>query len=361
MSYQLLTPEELAKYPPIAIEFQHTMMSILGRSSRTVSEYLLDLRMFFKYLTAQDLNLNPLTDPVEECPFHRIDFARLARVERGDIIAYLFYLTEIRRNSAVTRNRKISALRSFYKFLVRYKGLEHNPTEKIDGPKKRTSLPKFLNLDESLSLLDIVGRSDSPTKRRDYAILILFLNCGMRLSELTGINLSDLKNQYESLRVVGKGNKERIVYLNDACRTALLDYMTERMDGTPEKMREKALFLSSRNKRISNKTVQWMVYKYLDAAGLRAPGMSVHKLRHTAATLMYQTGRVDVRVLKEILGHEQLNTTQIYTHVTNRNMQDAVMQNPLASTVRHDPVADVIARVRAASEAEEKSPMEVTK
>ncbi len=346
MSYQLLTPEELAKYPAIAIEFQQTMITVLGRSIRTVSEYLLDLRMFFRFLEAQDTGTDTECDAFYELPIKNITEERLNRVNRQDIISYMFFLANARRNSAVTRNRKLSALRSFYKFLQRYKNFKENPVEGVEGPKKRAKLPKFLNLDESLSLLDVVARSDSPTKRRDYAILTLFLNCGMRLSELTGINLSDIKSDYESLRVLGKGNKERVVYLNAACRNALTDYLTERLDGTPEKMRQKALFLSSRNQRISNKTVQWLVYKYLDAAGLRVPGMSVHKLRHTAATLMYQTGEVDVRVLKEILGHEQLNTTQIYTHVTNRNIREAASANPLAGVVRRDPVADVVTRAR---------------
>ncbi len=350
MSYQLLTPEELAKYPQIAIEFQHSMMSIYGRSSRTVSEYLLDLRMFFRYLEAQDRHIDPADEEMDDLPIKNITVERLAKVKRADIIAYLFFLTEVRRNSAVTRNRKLSALRSFYKFLLREEKIKENPTERVEGPKKRNKLPKFLNLDESISLLETAARSDSPTRRRDYAILTLFLNCGMRLSELTGINLSDLKNDLESVRVLGKGNKERIIYLNDACRSAIKEYLTERLDGTPEKMRQKALFLSSRNQRISNKTVQWLVYKYLDEAGLRAPGMSVHKLRHTAATLMYQTGEVDVRVLKEILGHEQLNTTQIYTHVTNRNMQDAARSNPLASVKRRDHIADVTARAKKEAE-----------
>ncbi len=352
MSYQLLTQDELAKYPPIAIEFQHSMMSIYGRSTRTVSEYLLDLRMFFRYLTALDMGIDPTNEDVDfdVIPFKNVSVERLGKVKRADIIAYLYFLTEVRRNSPVTRNRKLSALRSFYKFLIRDEKLKDNPTERIEGPKKRNKLPKFLNLDESLSLLDTVAHADSPTRRRDYAIITLFLNCGMRLSELTGINLTDLKSDLESIRVLGKGNKERIIYLNDACRAALRDHLVERMDGTPEKMRQKALFLSSRNQRISNKTVQWLVYKYLDEAGLRAPGMSVHKLRHTAATLMYQTGEVDVRVLKEILGHEQLNTTQIYTHVTNRNMQDAARSNPLASVKRRDPIADITERVKHESE-----------
>ena len=171
----------------------------------------------------------------------------------------------------------------------------------------------------------------SRTVIRDYAILTLFLNCGMRVSELVGIDLSDINKELRSLRVTGKGSKERIVYLNDACREALAAYMSTRLtDENAFGGKEKALFLSGRRQRISVKTVQWMVYKYLDMAGLGDRHLSVHKLRHTAATLMYQQGGVDVRVLKEILGHEQLNTTQIYTHVSNAGMEQAMMQNPLS-------------------------------
>ena len=330
MAVEQLKKEDLAAFPEITLEFQRTMSGVYGRSNMTVFEYMLDLRLFLRYLAAKDAGLDPAFDDISEVVFSGINEERLRDVTSRDIIAYLYYLTQTKHNSPVTRNRKLSCLRSFFKFLKRTGRIEANPTEQIEGPKKRTTLPKFLSLDQSIDLLQIVNESASKSKKRDYAILTLFLNCGMRLSELTGINLTDIAQDFSSLRVLGKGNKERIVYLNDACRTALMEYLRERLDGTPEKMRQKALFLSSRHVRISNKTVQWMVYKYLDAAGLHTPGMSVHKLRHTAATLMYQTGQVDVRVLKEILGHEQLNTTQIYTHVTNQNMADAINRNPLS-------------------------------
>jgi site-specific recombinase XerD len=337
MASQTLSRQELAEFPQIAVEFQQNLTSVYGRSPKTVFEYMLDLRMFFRYLAATDANIPLDSDEISNLSFSHIDADRLAQVQRVHIISYLYYLSQYKNNSATTRNRKLSALRTFFKFLVQSNLIKNNPTEQVQGPKKRSTLPKHLTLGESIDFLDVVARSDSPTRKRDYAILTLFLNCGMRLSELTGINLTDISQDMRSLRVLGKGNKERIVYLNDACRAALLDYYTDRKDGTPEKMRQKALFLSSRMQRISNKTVQWMVYKYLEAAGLNTPGMSVHKLRHTAATLMYQTGHVDVRVLKEILGHEQLNTTQIYTHVSNKSMEEAVAQNPLATAHRPKP------------------------
>ena len=192
-------------------------------------------------------------------------------------------------------------------------------------------------MEEAKLLLDAVKNDkESKSSVRDYAIITLFLNCGMRVSELVGIDLSDIDHELRSLRVVGKGNKERIVYLNDACRFAIGDYISERLQSDQSKLTTKALFLSGRDQRISVKTVQWMVYKYLDLAGLGSKHYSVHKLRHTAATLMYQSGNVDVRVLKDILGHEQLNTTQIYTHISNESMEKAMAQNPLSSISRRD-------------------------
>mgnify|MGYP003293700543 CR=1 FL=1 len=214
---------------------------------------------------------------------------------------------------------------------------ETNPAINIETPKQKKSLPKHLSMEECVDLLDAVKNDEtSKTKVRDYCILTLFLNCGMRLSELAGISLPDLDTELRSLRVlgkgakerslrvIGKGNKERVIYLNDACRSAMTAYFPVRI-ATPAKNRgETALFLSGQGNRISVKTIQWMVKKYLGEAGLEYKNYSTHKLRHTAATLMYQSGNVDVRVLKDILGHEQLNTTQIYTHVSNEHMEEAM-------------------------------------
>lgn len=209
--------------------------------------------------------------------------------------------------------------------------LEENPAANIESPKQKQALPKFLSLDESLLLLEAVKNdTSSKTRIRDYAIVTLFLNCGMRVSELVGIDLNDVDRELRSMTVTGKGNKQRIVYLNEACRQALGEYRAERLSDKHIKADTPALFLSNREQRISVKTVQWLVYKYLDLAGLESKHYSVHKLRHTAATLMYQSGNVDVRVLKDILGHEQLNTTQIYTHVSNRSMEEAMAHNPLS-------------------------------
>ena len=257
----------------------------------------------------------------------------LENIHAEDLYDYLSFITDDRENKWCARARKLSAIRALYKYLVNKRHyLEHNPTVDIDSPKAQKTLPKVLSLHEAQRLLEAVERDkNSKFRERDYAILTLFLNCGMRLSELVGININDIDSDLTSLRVTGKGSKERVIYLNEACQYALTDYLILRMSQKYASVQTKAVFLSRLEQRISVKTVQAMVYKYLRLAGLESKHYSVHKLRHTAATLMYQSGNVDVRVLKEILGHEQLNTTQIYTHVSNADMEKAMTQNPLAT------------------------------
>lgn len=303
-----------------------------GCSRKTIEEYLLDLRTFFRFMIAQKENIELDSDAFYEIDVSTFDLEDLRNVHPEDIYEFLFYVNRDRGNQWAARARKLSALRSLFKYLVRQHMIDENPTADIDSPKPKKTLPKVLTLEESLALLHAVETdTESPYRVRDFAILTLFLNCGMRVSELVGIDLNHVDPKFRSLRVTGKGGKERIVYLNDACTQALSAYHAERTGPKYANVQGQALFLSRLEKRISVKTVQAMVYKYLERAGLEAKHYSVHKLRHTAATLMYQSGQVDVRVLKEILGHEQLNTTQIYTHVNNRNMEEAMAHNPLAS------------------------------
>ncbi len=318
--------------PSLVREFASYKSAIQNASEKTVSEYLLDLRTFFRFLVARDKKISPDSDEFERIDISGIDLEYIKNITAEDIYEFLMYTDNIRGNMAAAKSRKLSAIKGFFKYLsVKRMMLEENPAADIEAPKKKQSLPKFLSLEESLDLLHAVKNdNDSKTTVRDYAIVTLFLNCGMRVSELVGINLEDVDRELRSLTVTGKGNKQRIVYLNDACKIALADHLQERLGEQHKACMSHALFLSSREQRISVKTVQWMVYKYLDMAGLESKHYSVHKLRHTAATLMYQTGNVDVRVLKDILGHEQLNTTQIYTHVSNRSMENAMAENPLA-------------------------------
>ncbi len=325
-----IPPETL---PPLVREFASYKSAIQNCSEKTVYEYTLDLRTFFRYLIARDNNISLSSEEFETIDVSRVDLSYIKKISTEDIYEFIMYADNIRGNMASAKSRKLSAIKGFFKYLtVKRFLLDDNPAINIESPKKKKALPKYLSLEESLMLLDAVkADKESKSRIRDYAIITLFLNCGMRLSELVGIDLNDIDRELRSLTVTGKGNKQRIVYLNDACRDALGGYMEERLGEKYAKTDAKALFLSSRYQRISAKTVQWMVYKYLDLAGLESKHYSVHKLRHTAATLMYQSGNVDVRVLKDILGHEQLNTTQIYTHVSNRSMEEAMAQNPLSS------------------------------
>lgn len=327
--------------PTLVKDFANYKLTIQGCSEKTVREYLLDLRTFLRYMTATRGGL-----PTEGEEFASIDISALdgdffASVTTGDIYDFLSYTRRDRENENKAMARKLSAIKSFYKYLtVKLKLFDTNPAITIETPKQKKQLPKHLSLNESVDLLEAVESDEqSKSKQRDYAILTLFLNCGMRLSELAGISLPDIDKDLRSLRVMGKGAKERIIYLNDACREALNAYLPIRL-ATPTKG-DNALFLSNRHQRISVKTVQWMVYKYLKSAGLEYKHYSTHKLRHTAATLMYQTGQVDIRVLKDILGHEQLNTTQIYTHVANADMEAAMAKNPLSGIKPEPPLSAV--------------------
>ncbi len=323
----------LETLPSLVREFASYKAVIQNASEKTISEYLLDLRMFFRFLLAREQKIKPDTEEFETIDISGVDLDYIKHITTEDIYEFLMYADSVRGNMAAAKSRKLSAIKGFFQYLtVKRMMLEENPAANIESPKRQQSLPKFLSLEESLLLLDAVRNDiESPSRIRDFAIITLFLNCGMRVSELVGVDLNDVDRQLRSMSVTGKGNKQRIVYLNEACKEALSDYMNERLSEKYIKADTPALFLSKRQQRISVKTVQWLVYKYLDLAGLESKHYSVHKLRHTAATLMYQSGNVDVRVLKDILGHEQLNTTQIYTHVSNRSMEEAMTHNPLST------------------------------
>ena len=335
MSYEL----NLDEFPQILREFASYKTAIQGCSKKTSDEYLLDLRTFFRFLLAKDSGINPDSEEFAEIDISGIDVKYIKGITTEQIYDFLLYTGNVRNNMWSAKARKLSAIKGLFKFMTVKRGyLEENPAANIEAPKRKKTLPKFLSLEESRLLLDAV-RNDTASKSRlrDLCIITLFLNCGMRLNELVGISINDLDRELMHVRVLGKGSKERIIYLNDACKKVLADYLINvRLSEKQKYLPDKALFLSNRNTRITDKMVQKMVYKYLDMSGLGAKHYSVHKLRHTAATLMYQTGNVDIRVLKDILGHEQLNTTQIYTHVSDINMMNAMGENPLANILNTD-------------------------
>lgn len=315
--------EEFCHLPQLVQQYLIYIEAIKSHSELSVLEYASDLRTFFRFL-AKEKGLCPRNIADEEIDLSPIDLTFIQNVNLTDAYQFLIYCKNVRKNNETTRARRVVAIRRFYNYLSENLGLiEKNPMKSLDAPKTKKSLPKYLTLEEAEKFLSVI---DGKYKERDYAIATLFLNCGMRLSELVSINYNDIKDD-GSLTIIGKGNKERIVYLNQACIDAVIAYMKVRpRDG----VKDKALFLSSRNQRISPKTVQHIVYSYLDKAGFGDRGLSVHKLRHTAATLMYQHGNVDLLLLKEILGHENLGTTEIYTHISDDATKKAIESNPLS-------------------------------
>ena len=255
--------------PLLVREYASYKSAIQNCSEKTVSEYLLDLRTFFRYLLARDNKISPNSEQFEEIDISGVDLNYIKNITTEDIYEFIMYADNVRGNMAAAKSRKLSAVKGFFKYLTTKRFLlEDNPAINIESPKKKKALPKFLTLEESLMLLDAVKNDkESKNQVRDYAIITLFLNCGMRVSELVGIDINDIDRELRSLTVTGKGNKQRIVYLNDACRDALRDYMAERLGEKNKKVDCRALFLSVRSQRISVKTVQWLVYKYLDKIG----------------------------------------------------------------------------------------------
>lgn len=317
--------------PGILRDFLSYHETIKGHSRRTVDEYYLDLRTFFRFLKLHR-GLVPRSTELEEIPIGDVDLDFVRCVTLTEVYEYLSFLSRDRvRNqrsreaeyglNAASRARKIASIRSFYKYLtVKAKLLRENPVQDLDSPKIPKTLPRYLSLEESRQLLSSI---EGPNRERDYCIICIFLNCGLRISEIVGLNLSDIRQ--DNLRVFGKGGKERVVYLNDAVAAAINDYLPVRRGISAQ---TPALFVSNRKQRMSRETVHAMVKKNLLRSGLDAEKYSSHKLRHTAATLMLQNG-VDVRTLQELLGHEHLNTTQIYTHVDSAELRSAASANPL--------------------------------
>lgn len=319
----------LFSLPDIVVRFLNYQSNVKNKSELTLDEYSLDLRLFIKFLEISKIKSKFSDEDLENVDITLIGVDYFKNITLDDAYRFLSYCKNQRSNKERARARKVSSIRTFFKYLKVNGYIDDNPMINLDSPKLKKSLPKYLTIDQAKKLLQSV---DGVHKARDYCILTLFLNCGLRLSELVSIDYNKIKfNENEDIATViitGKGNKERTVYLNKACIYAIKAYMKVRpVDGVVDK---DALFLSNRLTRISNKTVQHLVDVYLDKAGLGGMGFSVHKLRHTAATLMYQTGEVDVLELKEILGHENLNTTQIYTHLQDEKLKKAVSSNPLS-------------------------------
>ena len=312
--------------PEFLKEFLYYMQTIKGLSPRTVEAYYLDLTLFLKYiLQKRSGSIN--NEILNEQSIKSVDLNTLSTISQSDILDFLYFTMNIRANSAASRARKLSSLRGFFKYMVqKTHQLEINPCENIELPQNKKRLPKYLTLEQCMELLSNI---DSKFASRDYCIVMLFLNCGMRLSELVGIDIKDIRG--DTLRIIGKGNKERTVYLNSGCLTAIDDYLKER-NAIVSPAIEPALFISATRKtRLTTRGVQQIIEKALKAAGLDGMGFSTHKLRHTAATLMHRSGGADMLALKEILGHEHVSTTEIYTHLSDEALMKAAKSSPLSS------------------------------
>lgn len=324
MAAQKIKPKEC---PPYLNEFFTYQRVVKIKAERTLESYYIDLRLFLRYVKAVNGDVKPDT-PMNDIVISDVPLEYVRDFSKLDILNYLSYVATERNNTAKTRHRKLASLKVFYNCLYRDLDLiPDDPTKDVDYPKMHEHLPKFLTLDDSIKLLENMDRDD-PYYYRDYCIITLFLNCGMRLSELVGLNLQDVNLDERTMRLLGKGNKERIIHINDACASSIVQYVNERK---PSPAEPNALFLSKRGTRITNRRVQQIVDNALRDSNLDHKGYSTHKLRHTAATLMYQHGKVDTLILKEILGHKSISTTEIYTHISNESVKEAMDASPLAN------------------------------
>ena len=318
--------EDFNDLPYLLKKFLTYLEVVKNKSGLTVLEYASDLRTFLRFMKISH-HLVDNNTKFEEINISDIDEKFLNEITLNDGYEFLLYCKNERDNDSTARARKVTSLKSFFKYLdSRENVIKENPFRELEAPKLKKTLPKYLSLEQSRMLLNCVYNDSNPNKERDFCILTLFLNCGLRLAELVGLNLNNIHDD-NSMTVTGKGNKERIVYLNSSCIVALNNYLKVRpVDGVKDR---DALFISRNKQRLSRRSVQLIVENALDKSGLANLGFSTHKLRHTAATLMYQHGDVDVLLLKEILGHENLSTTQIYTHVADEQLRQAINLNPL--------------------------------
>lgn len=313
-----------------------THLSVVkGLAESTVNVYYQDVRQFLRFLKLDRADVPDISaEMLQEVSIRDITIEDMRTVTLGDIHRFYGFVASECGNHDKIRSRKASSLRGFFHYLTtQARLLDYDPTTNLELSSPKRALPKYLNLNESLKVLKTLTEQNGKTQLRDHCILTLFLNCGIRLGELVGLDLSSLDMDEKRMRVLGKGSKERIVYLNPACMSALREYLFERSQAETD---DPALFLSNQNKRISRRRVQQVVENALKAAGLDGRGLSTHKLRHTAATLMYQHGHVDVLTLKNILGHESIATTEIYTHLSDTAMQEAMDHSPLANVRRKD-------------------------
>lgn len=318
--------DKYSDVPQILRNYLNYMIVIKGKSPNTVREYYYDLRMFLRFIHACSTGASVVQ--LEDVNLDGFDEKILTEITLNDLYEFMAYINNMHSDNDNYRARKVASLKSFFNYLhSKINFLETNPASNLDSPKIKKRMPRYLTLEESVRFLNSI---EGKNRARDLAMFSILLNCGLRLSELVGINLKNINFAKRTLRVIGKGNKERLVYLNDLCISAIEAYLPERPEVTVHSDMD-ALFISSHGRRISNRMVELLAKKYFEMAGLDYELYSPHKLRHTAATLMYRDGNVDIRTLQELLGHTSLATTQIYTHIKNEDLKDAADSNPLSN------------------------------
>lgn len=323
-------PTSAKKYsdvPQLLRDYLNFMTVIKGKSENTVKEYYYDLRMFFRFIQASEKSL-PLNS-LNSVSLDDFDVNLLKKITLSDLYEFMAYVNDEKSSNDNYRARKVASLKSFFKYLhIKVNFLDSNPAEYLDSPKIKKRMPRYLTFNECVKFLKAI---DGKNKQRDLAMFVIFLNCGLRLSELVGINIKNIDFEKRTLRIIGKGNKERMVFLNDLCMDAINSYLAVRPNDIVKPNSRDALFISSQGNRISNRMVELLAKKYFKLAGIDSELYSPHKLRHTAATLMYRDGGVDIRTLQELLGHASLSTTQIYTHIRNDDLKAAADKNPLSN------------------------------
>lgn len=309
---------------------------ILFYSETTVNEMYVDIKTFMRYLIVKNNEKeykNLTIELFKEIEITDFNINTLNNIRPYDIEQYIYFLRYMLDNSEKTRNRKLSSLKRFFRYLADNNLIGNNPALHIKYAQSEKRLPKYLTLNESKTLLSKTITNETRNYIRDYAIECIFLNCCLRLSELVGINLTDIKLDEMTLRVTGKGNKQRIIYLNEATKEAIEEYLKIRPKLDKTKPDYNALFLSERKKRISRRNVQLITEKCLkNAFDGNIKNLHTHSLRHTGATLMHSENNANIVIIQKILGHKQLSSTEIYTHVTNKKMQK-IMNNCTISSI----------------------------
>lgn len=309
--------------PIILKKYLNYLIVIKGFSINTVKAYTSDLMQFFNFIRKY-----------KQIPIfvNNFNIFVLLKVETSDIIAFLVYLNYNKNNNPYTRQRKVTSIKSFYKWiflLYPINELKVNPTINLEHIKKVVRFPKFLSLNQAKEIQNVFNSLNAKFPERNNTIISLFLSTGLRISELININLGDVNFENNSIRVIEKNNRERIVYFNDYCKNKILQYIETRKNSGQILDLKSPLFINRYGERIGVDGVEDICKKAYKLIGIVESGFTAHTLRHTSATLIYTYVKSDILLIKKFLGHSSLASTEIYTHLNNKKIKDAINNNPL--------------------------------